>query len=60
MLLLIDCKYKILSKQPYNYQKLISVPEEKPAKQCNGNFVDVEVKDLKPKVKNTLGEYKRI
>ncbi|XP_028412726.1 amino acid transporter AVT3A-like [Dendronephthya gigantea] len=50
MLLLIDCKYKILGKQPYNYQKLASEPDEKPAKQSNGNVVDVEVKELKPKI----------
>ena len=49
MLLLIDCKYKILSRPPH-YQKLISVPDEKPSKQSNGNAVDVEVKELKPKV----------
>jgi hypothetical protein len=50
MLLLIDCKYKILSRQPH-YQKLISVPDEKPAKQSNGNAADVQIKELKPKVK---------
>lgn len=49
MLLLIDCKYKVLSKQPH-YQKLLSVPDEKPSKQSNGNAVDVEIKELKPKV----------
>ncbi|CAB4018470.1 Hypothetical predicted protein, partial [Paramuricea clavata] len=54
MLLLIDCKYKILSRQPH-YQKLISVPDEKPAKQSNGNAADVQIKELKPKVKPKIG-----
>lgn len=49
MLLLIDCKYKILSKQP-TYQKLFPVPDEKPPKQINGNTVDMEDKVMKPKV----------
>ena len=49
MLLLIECKYKILSKQSH-YQKLVSVPDEKPSKQSNGNAVDVEIRELKSKV----------
>ena len=48
MLLLIDCKYKILSRQPH-YQKLVSTPDEKPLKQSsNGHVTDVQ--DKTPKV----------
>ena len=49
MLLLINCKYKILSEQP-RYQKLVSVSDDKPSKQSNGNTVDIEVKGLGSKV----------
>jgi hypothetical protein len=53
MLLLIDCKYKILGKQPH-YQKLVSTPDEKPLKQSNGHALDIQDKTLKVKFKISL------
>lgn len=51
MLLLIDCKYKIIMKHA-QYEKLLPVPDEKPAIKSNENSPDKEDKQLKQKVCN--------
>ena len=46
MLLLVDCKYKILHQEP-SYQKLVSVNNEELIKQKNKTDEDVETRSVK-------------